>query len=510
MRNFEDNSRVKHDIYGTGKVTHSGGDGYSYVEFDTGVEKNILEEKLTLIEDSMVKIKSIHIKNLFNQFNYDIEVDIENDVAILIAPNGCGKTTIFKILDFMFNPSLNAFHEIKSIPFDTFSFQLSNGYMISFCRESLEEAIVRLQKNLDTEDSKLTLRRYCKSYPHDFVLSVTDSNGDEVEKISFYKAILEYYNTPDILSHFDSCVDANFYDFVDDKRLDSTDKLRIESFIKQLQSSQWKKAMSNTDLKFIDANRLQKKYSSPESVDKEKDTEKVDFFIQANETIREDVRRCLGEYNREVENAKSELVKEYIQTVNISTPSFEAFQSRWDSYQEELRKFQELGLLKSKELTIDSQTLKDAFQYKAEFLTTYLNMFEKTLEPLRAICEKLKLFADIFHKRNEITRKCIRFTENGIEISSKGKKIDIDCLSSGEKHDFAMFFNLIFDTPKNSIILIDEPEISWHIEWQSEFLDQLIDICRINGTQAIVATHSPYIIYGHDDLVVDKQVTENE
>ena len=127
MRSFKENSRVKHNNYGTGTVIGSGGDGYSVVKFDDKRAGTILDEELILIEDSMVKIKSIHIKNLFDQFNYDIEIDIENDVAILIAPNGCGKTTILKILDFIFNPSLGDFVEINSIPFDSFSFQLSNG-----------------------------------------------------------------------------------------------------------------------------------------------------------------------------------------------------------------------------------------------------------------------------------------------------------------------------------------------------------------------------------------------
>lgn len=127
------------------------------------------------------------------------------------------------------------------------------------------------------------------------------------------------------------------------------------------------------------------------------------------------------------------------------------------------------------------------------------------MPPLQKNYGKVKLFADIFHKRNEITQKRIRFTPNGIEIYSGGKRIDADCLSSGEKNDFVMFYSLIFNTSPGGVVLIDEPEISLHIEWQEEYLDRLLEICEMNRLQAIVATHSPNIVNGHFNLFVDKR-----
>ena len=75
-------------------------------------------------------------------------------------------------------------------------------------------------------------------------------------------------------------------------------------------------------------------------------------------------------------------------------------------------------------------------------------------------------------------------------------------LSSGEKHDFIMFYELIFNADRTSVFLIDEPEISLHVAWQMEFIDILERICKLNGTQAIIATHSPDIVNGHDDLLI--------
>ena len=67
-----------------------------------------------------------------------------------------------------------------------------------------------------------------------------------------------------------------------------------------------------------------------------------------------------------------------------------------------------------------------------------------------------------------------------------------------------MFYNLVFNVQNNGLVLIDEPEISLHVEWQETYLDKLLAICKMNGLQAIVATHSPNIISSHYDLLVDK------
>ena len=46
--------------------------------------------------------------------------------------------------------------------------------------------------------------------------------------------------------------------------------------------------------------------------------------------------------------------------------------------------------------------------------------------------------------------------------------------------------------PENSIILIDEPELSLHPKWQQEVVDVYRKIGKNN--QIIIATHSPHIL----------------
>lgn len=76
-------------------------------------------------------------------------------------------------------------------------------------------------------------------------------------------------------------------------------------------------------------------------------------------------------------------------------------------------------------------------------------------------------------------------------------------LSSGEQHMVIMAFELLFTAPDDSLILIDEPEISFHMLWQVDFIKNLKSILNIREMQCIVSTHSPQIFNMEWDLTTD-------
>jgi predicted ATP-binding protein involved in virulence len=78
--------------------------------------------------------------------------------------------------------------------------------------------------------------------------------------------------------------------------------------------------------------------------------------------------------------------------------------------------------------------------------------------------------------------------------------IPLPGLSSGEQHLLVLYFQLLFGVKPNAIVLIDEPEISLHISWQKEFLNDLIHFSKFNNLTAVIATHSPDIISNYWEL----------
>jgi len=78
--------------------------------------------------------------------------------------------------------------------------------------------------------------------------------------------------------------------------------------------------------------------------------------------------------------------------------------------------------------------------------------------------------------------------------NKKGEKISIDDLSTGEKTLISKILYLYIKKIEDSIILIDEPELSLHPAWQNQVLKLYENFAKVNNCQIIIATHSPHII----------------
>ena len=69
--------------------------------------------------------------------------------------------------------------------------------------------------------------------------------------------------------------------------------------------------------------------------------------------------------------------------------------------------------------------------------------------------------------------------------------VDIFKLSSGEKQLLIIFLTVILQGDKAFILLMDEPESSLHVEWQTMLLDSLKGLN--DNVQIIIATHNPLL-----------------
>lgn len=86
--------------------------------------------------------------------------------------------------------------------------------------------------------------------------------------------------------------------------------------------------------------------------------------------------------------------------------------------------------------------------------------------------------------------KTLTFKDTGIVVETKsGKEIDLACLSSGEKHAIFIFLESLL--AEDCSLLIDEPEISLHIDWQKVLIPAMHQLNP--SAQLILATHSPEI-----------------
>jgi predicted ATP-dependent endonuclease of OLD family len=101
-------------------------------------------------------------------------------------------------------------------------------------------------------------------------------------------------------------------------------------------------------------------------------------------------------------------------------------------------------------------------------------------------------FLEIVDNLFSETNKKVNRDKNELEFLLGDKEINAYQLSSGEKQILVILLTVLVQDNKPSILLMDEPEISLHIEWQRKLIQYVRELNP--NAQVIVATHSPDIV----------------
>lgn len=409
----------------------------------------------------------IQFKKLFGRFDYSIELK-EDGLTIITGPNGFGKSTI---LDSIYQ----LYKKEKGIPF--------------FLNLDFEEVIF-----LISGEKQLKITKKAGA------LVINDKTDYSVN----LKNIEKYLGND---SFFNRYYNKNFVKkFEDRKTLDE-----VFNYVSLIERYSKKEVTQKNNIRFV-INVL-KEFS--------KELGKV-FYIREQRLVSE-------EFDRFDESRLKDEIKELPKKFKIL---LDENSSEYSSKSNELDSSYPIRLFNNKEAI----TSKDEFNQKIELMTKKfqkLNKFDlsriqdlSNLEFKEEFSKALKIYFDDFDEKYQIYENFINqlelFTgiindklnfkeiaisrEEGIYIKDKdikGKQISLSQLSSGEKQEIILFYKLIFETPENTLLLIDEPEISLHIAWQKKFMDDLYEIIKFKKLNVIVATHSPQIINNRWENQID-------
>lgn len=116
-----------------------------------------------------------------------------------------------------------------------------------------------------------------------------------------------------------------------------------------------------------------------------------------------------------------------------------------------------------------------------------INTIEQRIEKSRISRNRLEeLIRDMFSGNKKIV-----FKDTGLNVeTTEGQDIGLASLSSGEKQ--TLWILILTLLAEENALLIDEPEISMHIDWQEKLLSGMQQLNP--KAQIIVATHSPGIM----------------
>jgi len=487
------------------------------------------------IKDIQYKqIRKIKVKSLFGLFDYDIPLN-DSGITILIGVNGSGKSTIFKILNSILNKE---FYNILDVDFKLFEIYFDNGNIIKCERNvqdvNVNETLLNLPGNKRLKNYENFRQGIKKLWEQektlsDFTITVETECSAVQHNLMKLRKNLEKKEITYIFNNITSELRIILDELGTKSRFIETQRLQLNSF----------------DI-YESVDRYSKNYTLYRKALRTEQTYFDDLDISINKSriveyandLSNVIKLKRSNYFAESQDVEKKTLSEYLDKTNIKSLSFN-FKQLKDieddifKMNEHMEKLLELGIYKHSEISQISDSsmldkkLKDLnsikktrikssksndyikklldFSLKSSLLKSYAENMRKKLDIFEDLEAKITIFREhinnLFeYKKMEIDldKGFVFKLEDGLE---RGRIIDPTDLSSGEQHEVILNYELIFKTENNSVILIDEPEISLHILWQKKFINNLLEIAKENSLNIIVATHSPDIVNNHRNLV---------
>lgn len=422
-------------------------------------------------------ISGLKIDKLFNRFDYDIELH-KNRITILTGPNGFGKSTILKIISALSSSNFLFFYKLA---FESIYIEFDDGENICIQKENIGS---NSKKSRLIIDGKELPNLYFES---NFVKAPWIHRVSPTEWLDF--KVHRIINRDEIIS--------NIVNDIDDIK-----KLSEYIEIPKGKSKQYAEALAKLkiisekcgNVRLISEQRLIRK-----EFDEDHDEKIVDVISQLPEKMKSRISKISADYSK----AANELDSTYPQRLLATKIGLTDEQEFQKKLQDANEKFKKLSTYDLADITLIKPTA-----YEEEFskaLKIYFEDFEKKYKVFSNFIDRLDLYTDIINAR--LNFKSIRITRDEgliiVDDNDSSKHLKLEQLSSGEKQEIVLFYELIFETEKQLLLLIDEPEISLHIVWQKMFMQDLDRVVNLGNLKVIIATHAPQIINNRWDLQID-------
>ncbi|RQT20169.1 AAA family ATPase [Burkholderia contaminans] len=431
-----------------------------------------------------MKIEKLEIDQLFGRFDYSIDIaSSHNGISILTAPNGYGKSTILKIIQSF--ASGDHFYFIRE-RFDRIRFHLSNSLTVEIVRESE-----------DQEKNQVTIK--CGENSAKIRDPFLGPDGDDRSFVVDRALPFLTRIGPKTWRH--------------DRTGETFDRLSIltrygdhPELRRRIKREEWLENIRRSLAVFsIPTNRLQ----SSEDFDPRELPGSSNSLMVASiaKTIRDRIQNAIRHQFEEGRKKETSFPTRLIESLKYGlAPSRESVIDLIKAVQDYEERYGRLGLVPqtgtTKQLNYHAESNEAAAML---VLKTYLDDIREKFSLLDKLADQLDVFSRSINSL--IAFKSIETSaDEGIVMrihGRPGETVALPALSSGEQHLIVLIGKLVFSANSGALVLIDEPEISFHPEWQEKFLGILEEIRGVNEFSALIATHSPILIDGRWDQVVE-------
>lgn len=413
-------------------------------------------------------VKRVVIEKLYDNYDYDITFD-KNGVTLITGPNGYGKTTLLNIIKNALGLNFWYFYDL-----------LFSSITIYF--DVKESAKLVIKRNLSKKNNPMA------DEVDDYKISIAfylNNNRKALERYSYdsydYRHYREFYS-PTYMRHGSI--------FIDDDMPDMSMRFRDRS------EYEIRKNFRNYGMFVNDKNCLFIKEQRILSTKKGDDEEKY-TITQLALDLKEKYAEQKSHYTDEGQKIDSSFIQRLL-SKQQTVYNEKEYLNRVNQLNKYVDAYKQFGLISN---------LGFIGEYNEDFktaLTLYIEDMFKKIAVYDAFYRQLSLFNSFVNGKGLSNKRMVLNEKDGISfVSDSGRNVPLHKLSSGEQNLVILYYRLVFETEPNTLLLIDEPENSLHVEWLEKMLRDYLVMEGDLKCQMIIATHSPIFIGDNWEIAYD-------
>ncbi len=452
----------------------------------------------------MHNLRSISVENLFGRYKYTLPANSQllDDVNILYGENGAGKTTVLNLVFHLLSGEKNAGHitKISEIPFFRLEVVLQNGTKISATKDA-QLLIGPVELRISHKGSHTVVWRFnpglartirAEDLPPDIDLDrlpvdIREQVANVLQQRRYYAELAKldltiFMLTSDRILLGDAVRDA----VRNEPRGDGPRaRARVADIVLEQRTAAVADALTSAS-NWIRAKFLDKAFGSNES--------STNVYLEVAKKIAKTTYRTKTGLSSTQEAKTVTALEQSIKELQARAAEFQSFGVAVSGVSADLLPV--VHGVKGNRLQLINTILEP---HLAGIKARY-----DALEPLHRVLSNFLSTLKKFLKDKRLTYS----VREGLEIFSaehsqkKGQKIEPAQLSSGEQQLILLFCHVLTTRDKQSIFIIDEPEISLNILWQRMLVDAMLDVAKGSDLQLVLASHSMEILAKHRDRVV--------
>lgn len=437
---------------------------------------------------SRLRLSQIDVTKLFGVFNHAIVLNEAARITIIHGPNGFGKTALLRLTAGFFE---RHYSMLGSVPFEKMNFRVG---------DQSETTVTRHESDGNGRRPTLPQLKFFRG----------DQSWEwkpKAERSSRFPFPMEvvgeripWLHRVDEETWFDSRTGEQL------SLLEVADRYseHLPPLIRTVEIPDWLRSVQESvQVHFIRANRLE----STTAVEAEFRMRRAQFstrpaVVAYAEDLAGRIQRVLADYAKLSQSLDQSFPVRIMSPGRSPALSLDQVKQRLGELDSLRRELNDAGLLDPSPQEASSQfpTIDDS---KLDVLSVYINDVEQKLSVFSDLRSRIELFRELLNRRFFYKQVRIDKTRGLVFQTDVGQELLPTALSTGEQHEVVILYQLLFLTQPNSLILIDEPEISLHVAWQEQFLSDLARITELSQLDFLVATHSPAIIGNRWDLTVE-------